>query len=121
MLQMGARFANIARTAQAHAANPLSMDAFYSCPLIIHLSELLGLLSLASGFESFIGLAPPNGEGSSPGLGTLRAHGTGSTGRVSKLDFDDILLACFGMRPTTTDLSLRTAGLLLLPINGEIA
>ena len=73
MLQMRARFANIARTAQPHSTDPLSMDTFYSCPLIIHLSELLGLLSLASGFESFIGLAPPNSEGSSPGLCTLRS------------------------------------------------
>src|SRR5436309_9362184 len=116
MLQMRARFPNIARTAQPHSADPLSMDAFYSCPLIIQLSKLLSLLSLASGLKRFIGFAPPNGEGSSPGLCTLRAHWTGSTGRVSKLNFDDLLVTCFGWRPTATGLSLWTAGLLLLPI-----
>src|SRR5258708_2596772 len=120
MLQMRARFSDITRTAQPHSANALSMDAFYACPLIIQLSKLFGLLSLASRFECEMSLTSPHREGSLSRLGTLRAHGTASTGGIAKLDLDDLLIARPGWRPATTGIPLRTTGLLVLPVNREI-
>ena len=76
MLQMSARFANIAGTTQSHPTDTLSMDAFYPCPLIIQLGKFLGLFSLPSCFESFIRFTPSNRQGSSPWLSTLRPHWT---------------------------------------------
>jgi hypothetical protein len=65
-------------------------------------------------------LTSPHREGSLSRLGTLRAHGTASTGGIAKLDLDDLLIARPGWRPATTGLPLRTTGLLVLPVNREI-
>jgi hypothetical protein len=121
VLKMRSRLPDIARTAQSHPAHTLGMDAFYTSPLIIHLRKLFRLSSLPSCFESEMRLTPSNGEGSPPCLRAVGSLVAGATNREAKLDFDDLLVAGSGWRPTATQMSLWTASLLIFLINGEIA
>jgi hypothetical protein len=63
VLKMGTRLSNISRAAQAHSAGSLGMDPFYTCPLSIQLSKLLGLLSRARRLSRNVRLTPPHREG----------------------------------------------------------
>jgi hypothetical protein len=66
-------------------------------------------------------LTAPYREGSLSRLGTTSAR-TGQPPQVAlpNLMRDDLLIACPGWRPASTDIPLRTAGLLVLPVNREI-
>lgn len=87
----------------------LRMNTFYACSSGIQLSKLLAPLALARSLSRKIRLSPSNSEGSLSRLGTLSTHGTGPTGGIAELDFDQLLIARPARRPTATGLPLRTA------------
>jgi hypothetical protein len=60
--------------------------------LRIQLSKFFCLLALACSLQGNICFAPANGKGTLPGLGAERAHWTGSTGGIAKLDLDHFLI-----------------------------
>jgi hypothetical protein len=98
----------------------LGVGTFDACSLTIQPSKFFCLLALASSLQGNIGFMPANGQGTLPGLGAERAHWTGSTGGIAKLDLDHFLMTRPGWRPTATDLPLRTTGLLMFPVDEKI-
>jgi hypothetical protein len=121
MLEVGTGLSNVARTPQAHPTGSLDMYSCYACPPSVRLLELFSLLLSAGGISCKMRFLSPHGEASSLGLRTLRTHWTGSTDGKTKLDFDDLLIACPGGCPTATGLSLWTTSLFVFPVNREIA
>jgi len=96
------------------------MNAFYPCTPCIEFLELLGLLTFSSLLSRKLSLMTAHPEAPPLRLGAVSTDWTRSASSKATLDFDDLLIACPGGRPTEAFLPLWASGLFVFPINGKV-